>query len=527
MSRTSSSSSSQPPPETITSPPVLGETNDNRRNRSSSSESLKTHSTRLTPASDLSLPDLISRQQLQATSVRKHRSVKSITRGYEAQQTTPITPSDTSGSAISLLPPTSSTASQHHSIKPPFIEQKSRRSSASSSSSLSLEAQSRSHSRQPSVLLASASYPSTLSSSDTLPYPRPRAPSSSSISAKDQNRNPSLKLASAAYPSTYQSSSNTGLGSSAGPNSNTLPLPLPAPSTAREATANSSTNDTMVLPTLNVSLNDSEEEEIAEGSTGVEEETDLVGELSTNNTTSMTAAVHSRNLSVFFPRPGSAAELEADDIKAAETFEAPRMTVQTHNLPAKREEGLSVPFEQMGADLSPTSSRRGHHRRHSVNHGMLQPSQTNANGMGQGEAGISPTYSTSSWAPSSPEQVRKHIEEDVALSRRRGDNPTGSEDVPLIVDTLSTPVWQLMSLASLPASYRPLLLLGALQFILGAALWMRGQSGDSLSLTGLGYLVVFDAFGMLNVVASEWLGEGWKRRGEAKNAKERIRRPYG
>lgn len=35
-----------------------------------------------------------------------------------------------------------------------------------------------------------------------------------------------------------------------------------------------------------------------------------------------------------------------------------------------------------------------------------------------------------------------------------------------------------------------------LQFALGAAIWVEGQQAGSLGCTGLGYWVVFDAFGM-------------------------------
>lgn len=40
-------------------------------------------------------------------------------------------------------------------------------------------------------------------------------------------------------------------------------------------------------------------------------------------------------------------------------------------------------------------------------------------------------------------------------------------------------------------------LFGLLEFALGASLWVDGQAGGSVSVTGLGYLVVFDAIGVL------------------------------
>ena len=55
------------------------------------------------------------------------------------------------------------------------------------------------------------------------------------------------------------------------------------------------------------------------------------------------------------------------------------------------------------------------------------------------------------------------------------------------------------------------------QFVLGASLWVSGQQIGSLACTGLGYWVVFDAFGVgLRWVLPAWLaGSGG------------VRRPYG
>lgn len=35
-----------------------------------------------------------------------------------------------------------------------------------------------------------------------------------------------------------------------------------------------------------------------------------------------------------------------------------------------------------------------------------------------------------------------------------------------------------------------------LEFFVGASLWVDGQAGGSVSITGLGYLVVYDALGL-------------------------------
>jgi hypothetical protein len=64
---------------------------------------------------------------------------------------------------------------------------------------------------------------------------------------------------------------------------------------------------------------------------------------------------------------------------------------------------------------------------------------------------------------------------------------------------------------------------GVFQFVLGAWLWVCGQQIGSLSVTGLGYWVVFDAFGVgLGSVLPSWLDQAY-----TKTLDRKIRRPYG
>jgi hypothetical protein len=42
-----------------------------------------------------------------------------------------------------------------------------------------------------------------------------------------------------------------------------------------------------------------------------------------------------------------------------------------------------------------------------------------------------------------------------------------------------------------------------LQFALGASLWVDGQAGGSVSVAGLGYLVVFDSLGVMGMVGGK------------------------
>jgi len=68
------------------------------------------------------------------------------------------------------------------------------------------------------------------------------------------------------------------------------------------------------------------------------------------------------------------------------------------------------------------------------------------------------------------------------------------------------------------------LAIGLLQFLIGSWLWVCGQQIGSLSVTGLGYWVVFDAFGVvLSTCVPQWLGLN----ASVRRGKQKIRRSYG
>ncbi len=58
------------------------------------------------------------------------------------------------------------------------------------------------------------------------------------------------------------------------------------------------------------------------------------------------------------------------------------------------------------------------------------------------------------------------------------------------------------------------------EFFLGASIWVEGQASGSVGLTGLGYMVVFDAMGMGTSVAGELMKLGL-------GGMSSIRRPFG
>ncbi|KAH9468354.1 hypothetical protein Pst134EA_011977 [Puccinia striiformis f. sp. tritici] len=68
--------------------------------------------------------------------------------------------------------------------------------------------------------------------------------------------------------------------------------------------------------------------------------------------------------------------------------------------------------------------------------------------------------------------------------------------------------------------------------VLGATLWLRGQQVDCLSLSGLGYLVVFDAIGAIHQIFIEEVGANdgidrvWESLGR-KDSMSNIRLPFG
>jgi hypothetical protein len=67
---------------------------------------------------------------------------------------------------------------------------------------------------------------------------------------------------------------------------------------------------------------------------------------------------------------------------------------------------------------------------------------------------------------------------------------------------------------------------GAAQFVLGASVWLSGQRAGSLALTGLGYWVVFDAFGIgVGSVLPGYLAVR-RRRAEARGQRSAVMYGY-
>ncbi|KAF8179850.1 hypothetical protein BJ912DRAFT_929496 [Pholiota molesta] len=248
--------------------------------------------------------------------------------------------------------------------------------------------------------------------------------------------------------------------------------------------------------------------------------------------------MHSRNLSVFFPRPGSLphtaiSEDGAQEVELVADEEAP-LRQHPGTAPARRRRPRPADAPRAGLHLWPApavvgpadaraddghplrervgvvvlGSKRGHHHKHSLSHNFfsfLEPAAST-----QEDLHTQPTPTPMSpWGPISA------IPPDSAMATSQS---TGFK-LPKIPAPQRHEERAEISTSGLAASVS--------QFVLGGYLWVVGQQVGSLSVTGLGYWVVFDAFGVaLSRVVPGWLASGSKGNVSDKE-RERIRRPYG
>ncbi|SCV73910.1 BQ2448_6340 [Microbotryum intermedium] len=192
--------------------------------------------------------------------------------------------------------------------------------------------------------------------------------------------------------------------------------------------------------------------------------------------------IHERNLSVFFPRPGQATQGYGDtftDPNTSASTSAPTPVVDISSPTSSRvSDGRSPP---------PSKSRRGHHHKHSVSHNFFSFMEP---GRSQNAASpISPPPMAhgrrASIANASGHVAAMPFPKQSHLRHKHAGLPS-----PLRFFILST--------FYLPASTRGQLLLAVGQVVLGASLWITGQAAEALSVTGLGYLIVFDGLGALS-----------------------------
>ncbi|KAG6886977.1 hypothetical protein C0992_001365 [Termitomyces sp. T32_za158] len=286
------------------------------------------------------------------------------------------------------------------------------------------------------------------------------------------------------------------------------------------------------------------------------------------------ARIHSRNLSVFFPRPGSlptpsiaedgTQELEVPQEAPVSTVPSAGSSVSIPGHRSRRAGGppitpLGVGFTFGGrpppsttdsnsnsnsssdSDLQtgvPTpiqpvaSSRRGHHHKHSMSHSFFSFLEPGSNGTPgsehtqEVELHTQPTpMPLTPWAPiSAHPQSAKETASGFPDHSPVSENGHGLPHSPDEEFYREDEEWE-------EPQSQGAMVMGIVQFVLGAWMWVSGQQIGSLSVTGLGYWIVFDAFGVgLSSIVTRWLDlkpKGGERETPFERERRMIRRPYG
>ncbi|KZT04951.1 uncharacterized protein LAESUDRAFT_682098 [Laetiporus sulphureus 93-53] len=236
--------------------------------------------------------------------------------------------------------------------------------------------------------------------------------------------------------------------------------------------------------------------------------------------------VHSRNLSVFFPRPGTLPSTAiAEDGGQEIIFDSPQP------------EGIPMPSASLGPGhrnfregftfgarppssgnsaqpMSATSSssnataRRGHHHKHSLSHNFfsfLEPGSQSPNS--PVDLHTTPALvPVSPWMPISPFPQTAMDDRGLQTEHARTD--------------LAGPQSPIGKVRATPRVAPEAVGAAVTQFLLGVSLWVIAQQVGSLACTGLGYWVVFDALG----VALAHVLPGYLAR---PSMKVEMRRPFG
>jgi len=210
--------------------------------------------------------------------------------------------------------------------------------------------------------------------------------------------------------------------------------------------------------------------------------------------------LHSRNLSIFFPQPGSLphstiAEDGAQELEIAPCSEdsspagvpmpsaSPTISRPTRKFGEGFTFGARPPSGVNGSPLMngqsplPRTSRRGHHHKHSLSHNFFSFLEPGSTGLGA---------QTPQAISSFPQSANPST---VPFPHQLSDSPS---PVSPLSDSSTSPFSHLHD-DSLPLGAT---VASVWQFALGALLWITGQGIGSLACTGLGYWVVFDAIGV-------------------------------
>ena len=234
--------------------------------------------------------------------------------------------------------------------------------------------------------------------------------------------------------------------------------------------------------------------------------------------------IHSRNLSVFFPRPDSLppTTIHEDGAEDVLAIESAGTTIPTDGLSTTPSGQLTAGFKfgSRPPDSTPSTplqpagptARRGHHHKHSLSHNFfsfLEPGSQQST-----DLHTQPTpVPVSPWAPISPFPQS-------AAPHKAGFSPIERTGV---AHSAESPTHRKSIVPSTSGAFPPFAVACAVsQFFLGAWLWLRGQHITSLACMGLGYWVVFDAMGVaVASILPQWLAA------QRSTKKSPVQRFYG
>ncbi|CAL1709761.1 unnamed protein product [Somion occarium] len=270
--------------------------------------------------------------------------------------------------------------------------------------------------------------------------------------------------------------------------------------------------------------------------------------------------LHSRNLSIYFPRPGSLPstsiaedgyqELDFTPSSSLRSVSSnsddssvlmPSMSSPTPGQRSFREGftfGARPPADSNGElnghampEMTPSNraSRRGHHHKHSLSHNFfsfLEPGDelhTNPTPTPVSPWNPGSSFPSSPSGPAAETSAHAHSHSQMhAHSHSHSHSQSPEPHAPESHSDVHPPRSKspIGSICADPAISPVAVTMATLQFALGAALWISGQQTGSLACTGLGYWVVFDSFGIaLGSVVPSWLAKP--------SMKNPSRRPFG
>lgn len=243
--------------------------------------------------------------------------------------------------------------------------------------------------------------------------------------------------------------------------------------------------------------------------------------------------LHSRNLSIFFPRPH--ATISEDERPGDE--EAPPPSPDPILIPASQSEEIARSGAQAREEFNPgftfgglpksnsepngirssgsgVTARRGHHHKHSLSHNFfsfLEPGkpqalkvQTKDQDQDQNLQTAPTPTPISPWVPNS--DTGNGFPAAELAPRSLSKSPATS-----VSNSTSSPKSSHTALENknMSSTGTAAIITASAQFALGALLWTRGQSIGSLACTGLGYWVVFDALGVAGpaIIARQMRGK--------------------